>query len=158
MLLHVGKTHTATVHVIEKVVSIPALTSLLIISNIASAQSGSAGGPSTFRLIGTIKSEALSGAVFNDAAGQQSFYRLNERLPDGSQVVKIYENSILLKGTDGVQYELFILHELKTAVPAPPTPDISRPSPGTIMPERDAGQRPARVQRRGGHGSQTEEE
>jgi hypothetical protein len=163
MLLHISKTHTATVHAVEKAVSLPALITLLVfsslvISHTASAQSGSASGASTYRLIGTIQSEALSGAVVNDAAGQQSFYRLNETLPDGSQVVKILENSIQLRGADGVRYELFILHELKTAVPASPAPAISQPSPAAIMPDKAAGQRPSRVHRRPRHGSQTEEE
>jgi len=70
---------------------------------------------STFSLIGTIQGEHVSGAVLQDNTGEQTFYQLFEKLPDGSQVVKVRPDSILLKGSDGINYEMFIVHGTKPA-------------------------------------------
>lgn len=67
-------------------------------------------GSSAFRLIGTMEGKHLSGAVLQDTSGQQSFYQLYEKLPDGSEVVKVNTDSILLKRSDGAAYELYIGH------------------------------------------------
>jgi hypothetical protein len=73
--------------------------------------------PSVFRLIGTVEGKAFAGAVLDDATGAQSFYRINDKLPDGSQVVKVQSDSISLKRDDGTAYELYITHDTKTVVP-----------------------------------------
>jgi hypothetical protein len=79
---------------------------------------GPAAAPSGLRLVGTVKSKAFSGAVLVDAAGMQSFYRLNDRLPDESQIVKVLNDSILLKRADNMYYELFITGDTNTAIQA----------------------------------------
>jgi hypothetical protein len=79
---------------------------------------GPAVASSDLRLVGTVQSNTFSGAVLSDASGTQLFYRLHERLPDESQIVKVQSDSILLKRTDGMLYELFVTQETKAAVPA----------------------------------------
>ncbi len=52
-------------------------------------------------LIGTIEGEHFSGAVLDSPANPQAFYRLNEKLPDGSRIVKVKRDSVSLKRADG---------------------------------------------------------
>lgn len=68
----------------------------------------------SFRLIGTIKSRNFGGAVFQDTNGKQSFFQLYEKLPDGSQIVKVRDDSISLKGDDGTIYDMYISRVTKT--------------------------------------------
>ncbi len=63
-----------------------------------------------YSLIGTIQSQDFSGAVIRSGSSDQT-YRLGEKLPDGSQIIKVQSDSILLKDADGMTYEMFILHE-----------------------------------------------
>lgn len=72
-------------------------------------------GTASVRLIGTIEGKNFYGAVFQDAAGKQLFYQLNETLPDGSKIIKVREDSISLKGPDGVVYDMYIAHDTKSA-------------------------------------------
>jgi len=72
----------------------------------------------------------LSGAVLQDAAGVQAFYRLREQLPDGSQIVKIRSDSILLKQTDGTLHEVFITQDNKKALQAPASGRLHSAEPG----------------------------
>ena len=46
--------------------------------------SGPAAESSSYKLIGTVEGEQFSGAVLEDSTGQ-AFYRINQKLPDGSQ-------------------------------------------------------------------------
>jgi len=110
---------------------VPALSFLVITSLLAgsvSAQSGPNAAPenasSAYRLIGTVEGGSFAGAVLDDTAGKQSFYRLRELLPDGSRVVKVRSDSILLKQADGTLYELFITRNTKTAVQANPPASV----------------------------------
>lgn len=150
---------------------VPALSILVITSLLAgsvSAQSGPNAPPgstsSTYRLIGTIEGGSFTGAVLDDTAGKQSFYRLQELMPDGSRVVKVRSDSILLKQADGTLYELFITRDTKTAVQANPLasarPAVSfKPAPtdpyapGAIR-NIEAEQPNANVRRRGRVGRQ----
>jgi len=84
---------------------------------LANAQSAA---NSTFRLIGTIESKLLSGAILQDTTGEQSLYQLYDKLPDGSQVVKVQSDSILLRGSDGTTYEIYITRETKSVATAQP--------------------------------------
>jgi hypothetical protein len=72
---------------------------------------GQTNAQSGYNLIGTIRSGDFSGAVINIAKGEQSFFRLFEKLPDGSQIVQVRNDSISIKGTDGILYDMFISHE-----------------------------------------------
>ena len=93
--------------------------------------------PAGFNLIGTIVSEAFTGAVIKDGTGMQSFFRLHEALPDGSKIVSVKADSISLKGADGSLYDMFISHE-KTAASAAP-PQAIPESPVNITPPQPPG-------------------
>lgn len=84
------------------------LLALLFISNVETQAAGSQG----YRLIGTIQSPAFIGAVIIDPKGEQSFFRIRDKLPDGSEIVEVRSDSILLKGADGSRYEMFIAHDM----------------------------------------------
>ena len=75
---------------------------------------------STLSLIGTIEGTLVSGAVLQDTAGEQAFYRLYDKLPDGSQVVKVLSDGILLKGADGTAYEMSITRQKKSIAATQP--------------------------------------
>lgn len=77
---------------------------------------------SGYSLIGTIQSQDFSGAVINVAKGEQSFYRLGDKLPDGSQIVKVRTDTILLKAADGSTYEMYVLHETRVTAALPYSP------------------------------------
>ena len=117
----------------------------LVFSGRSSAQPASADTAASFRLIGTMEGPELSGAVLEDAAGVQSFYRLHEPLPDGSQCIKIRSDSILLKRADGTAYELFIAHNSNTAIPALSSSVVSpmkrdgSPAPIQVLPQPGVG-------------------
>ena len=85
-------------------------------------------GPQVTRLIGTIQSKNFIGAVFSDSKGEQSFYRVFDTLPDGSKIVAVRSDSISLKGTDGVSYDMYIAHDMTTSpianTAAPVRPDV----------------------------------
>ena len=91
-----------------------------------SAAPAAAFSSSELKLVGTIRSSSFSGAVFSDSTGTQSFFRLNDKLPDGSRLVQISSKSIQLKNADGSQYELFISQDLKTAGQTAPPSDEHR--------------------------------
>src|SRR5271169_2622355 len=80
-----------------------------------------------YNLIGTIRSGFFSGAVINIAKGEQSFFRLFEKLPDGSQIVQVRDDSISIKGTDGTLYDMFISHEKTLGSEASPLSNNSSP-------------------------------
>lgn len=101
--------------------------------------------PSTYRLIGTVESGAFAGAVLDDAAaGAQAFYRLRETLPDGSRIVKVQSDSISVKRSDGMVYELYIIHDMKAAAPSARPPAAT----GSAAPRVTDNQRTADVQTR----------
>jgi len=76
--------------------------------------------PSGYSLNGTIQSSDLTGAVITVAKGEQSFFRKFEKLPDGSQIVAVRPDSIVLKHPDGTTYEMYVLHETKTVASVQP--------------------------------------
>jgi hypothetical protein len=103
--------------------------------------------PSGLRLVGTVEGAPFSGAVLDDGTGTQTFYGLHDALPDGSRIIKVHGDSILLKQPDGTVYELFIAQNIRTAVPLP-----DRSSAGPIVqdnPAEKAGNGQERATRRG---------
>lgn len=94
------------------------------------------GNDSSYRLIGTIKSRGFTGAVLDNGTGGQVFYRLREQLPDGSRIVKVENNTILLKRSDGSLHELFTVRITSRSSPgrgssaarslAPKKPPVAR--------------------------------
>ena len=67
---------------------------------------------SVFKLIGTIEGEAFSGAVLEDATGQ-AFYRMYQKLPDGSQIVKVGRDRVTIKKAEGGTSELQVVDDTK---------------------------------------------
>lgn len=114
-------------------------------------------GPQAARLIGTIQSGDFTGAVFSDPKGEQTFYRVSDTLPDGSKIVAVRSDSILLRGADGLSYDMYIAHDMtaspavntvvpvRTEAPVQPAASSAVQSSGTDRPQ--AQERP-----RGRHG------
>jgi hypothetical protein len=105
--------------------------------------------------VGTVESKDFTGAVIITPDGMQSFYRLRETLPDGAELVKVYSDSILLKGSDGSRYEMFITAagKLQTAA-APGASAITQPQEQSLV---DTNQQ-ERSSRRRSHRSSSREE
>jgi general secretion pathway protein C len=74
--------------------------------------SGPAVESSSFKLIGTIEGEQFSGAVLEDSTGQ-TFYRINQKLPDGSAIVKVMRDMVAIRRSDGVTVNLQIVDDTK---------------------------------------------
>jgi hypothetical protein len=91
---------------------------------------------SAYRLIGTVVAGGFTGAVLDDAKGEQTFYRLNEILPDASKIIKVRSDGIQLKRSDGTVQEIFISHETKTAMQQT-APRMTSPPPPNITPSGD---------------------
>jgi general secretion pathway protein C len=66
-----------------------------------------------FTLIGTIEGEYFSGAVLADATNLQAFYRLDQKLPDGSRIVKVTRDRVTLKRPDGATVDIEIVDDTK---------------------------------------------
>jgi hypothetical protein len=124
-------------------------TLALFIPGMVNAQTA---GPQAARLIGTIQSDDFTGAVFSDSKGEQTFYRVFDTLPDGSQIVAVRSGSILLKKADGMSYDMYIAHDVTTSpvtnTAAPVRPDVPAESisPGALqntdaVPPRPKGRR-----------------
>jgi hypothetical protein len=108
----------------------------------------------TFRLIGMIRSKNFTGVVVSDSKGEQSFYRVTDKMPDGSQIVELRHNSISLRRTDGSLYDMYIANDTKTVASVasanrdlPPDPY----GPGAIR-NIDAERQNAQTRPRGRHG------
>lgn len=74
--------------------------------------SGPAAESSNFRLIGTVEGQNFSGAVLEDATGQ-AFYRSLQKLPDGSQIVKVMRDRVTLQRPDGSMTDLILVDDNK---------------------------------------------
>ncbi len=85
--------------------------------------------PSGLRLIGTVMAGGFTGAVLGDAKGEQTFYRLHESLPDGSQIVKVQRDHILVRQSDDAVYEIYISHDTNAAVKQTGPPVVAAPQP-----------------------------
>jgi len=66
----------------------------------------------SYKLIGTVEGTMFSGAVLADSAGQ-TFYRINQKLPDGSSVVKVMRDKITLRRSDGSTVDIEIVDDTK---------------------------------------------
>jgi general secretion pathway protein C len=78
---------------------------------------GPSGGPAaaesvSYKLIGTIEGQQFAGAVLEDSTGQ-SFYRINQKLPDGSTIVKVLRDKVSIRRSDGVTVGLEVVDETK---------------------------------------------
>lgn len=77
-------------------------------------ESGNAEPPPTtapsvvYKLRGTLQSGPVAGAVLDDGTGAQTFYRVNEQLPDNARIVKVGRDRISLRTADGSMLTLMI--------------------------------------------------
>lgn len=128
---------------IEKTSVTPLLLAFLLFSALFLVSTADAQPPaqgldsSSYRLIGTIMADGFVGAVLVDAKGEQTFYRLRDQLPDGSLLVKVKSDSILVQRSDNTQYEIFISHDTKTAVPQAVPPSGTGQVTPEAAPERE---------------------
>ncbi len=65
-----------------------------------------------YRLIGTIEGDTFAGAVLEDTTGQ-AFYRIHQKLSDGSQIVKVMRDRVTMRRADGSTAELQIVDDMK---------------------------------------------
>jgi len=94
-----------------------------------------ASNPSSYSLVGTIQSKTFIGAVINDAKGEQSFFRIYEKLPDGTQIVEVRSDSISVKEEAGTRYDIYINHNMKTAGAASQSAHKASYAPATSTPD-----------------------
>jgi general secretion pathway protein C len=74
---------------------------------------------SSYRLIGTIEGESFAGAVLEDSTGQ-AFYRMHQKLPDGSMITKVMHDKVSLRTSDGRTLVIQVVDDTKiVAVPKP---------------------------------------
>jgi hypothetical protein len=124
---------------------------------------GQAIGPQASRLIGTIQSNNFIGAVFSDSKGEQTFYRVFDTLPDGSRIVAVRSDSISLKGTDGMSYDMYIAHDMtkspvaNTGAPIQPVVPAEPFAAGALQ-NRSTEQPDAQARPRGRHGRMQSDE
>lgn len=72
-----------------------------------------------YRLIGTVEGDAFSGAVLEDDSGQ-AFYRIHQKLEDGSRIIKVRSNRVTLRRADGSSAELEIVDDTEIVnIPKP---------------------------------------
>jgi general secretion pathway protein C len=65
-----------------------------------------------YKLIGTIEGESFSGAVLEDASGQ-AFYGIKQKLPDGSQIIKVMRDKVTLQRSDRSKIDIQITDDDK---------------------------------------------
>jgi len=109
---------------------------------------------SPYRLIGTLESGGFSGAVLDDGTGVQTFYRIEQRLPDESRIIKVLRDRVLLRRPDGTVSELVTADDRKDAAPsvapgagssAAPAADAAAPNIGQPAPPKPHRRRSART-------------
>ncbi len=83
--------------------------------------SGPAAESVSYRLIGTVEGEQFAGAVLEDSTGQ-AFYRINQKLPDGSAIVKVKRAKVSIRRPDGVIVNLDVVDETKIVTVQKPGP------------------------------------
>ncbi len=66
----------------------------------------------SYKLIGTVEGEQFAGAVLEDSTGQ-AFYRMNQKLPDGSAIVQVMRDKVLIKRADGSTVPVEIVDDTK---------------------------------------------
>ncbi len=103
---------------------------------------GTAAESTAFRLIGTVEGETFSGAVLEDPQGVQTFYRLDQKLPDGFQLVKIQRDRITLKKPTGGTMELQVIDDARivsvSKASAPAAGGVRKVSEGRFMVDQKA--------------------
>jgi general secretion pathway protein C len=97
--------------------------------------SGPAAETIAYKLIGTIEGEQFAGAVLEDSTGQ-AFYRIDQKLPDGSAIVKVMRDKVSIRRSDGVTVSLEVVDETKIVSiqkPGAAGPGVRKLSDGRFM-------------------------
>jgi general secretion pathway protein C len=98
--------------------------------------SGPAVESSNYKLIGTVEGGSFSGAVLEDSTGQV-FYRTHQKLPDGSQIIKVKREKVTLQRSDGSTFDILLADEdkiINMQTPGGNTgPGVKRLSDGKYM-------------------------
>jgi general secretion pathway protein C len=89
---------------------------------------GPSGGPAAestnYKLIGTIEGESFSGAVLEDSSGQV-FYGIHQKLPDGSQIIKVVRDKVTLQRADGSKIDIQLAEDDKIVTMQAPAGNAS---------------------------------
>jgi general secretion pathway protein C len=86
----------------------------------------------SYKLIGTMEGEQFSGAVLEDSTGQ-AFYRIHQKLPDGSAIVKVLRDKVSIRRSDGVIVDVEVVDDTKIIMQKPGSgggPGVKRLSDG----------------------------
>ena len=98
--------------------------------------SGPVAESSNYKLIGTMEGEVFSGAVLEDSTGQ-AFYRLHQKLPDGSQIIKVRRERVTLRRPEGLTIDILVADDDKIVNIQPPVGNagvgVKRLSDGKYM-------------------------
>jgi general secretion pathway protein C len=97
--------------------------------------SGPAASSSVYKLIGTIEGDSFAGAVLEDSTGQ-TFFRIHQKLPDGSAIIKVQKTKITLRKPDGPTFDLEVADDTKIVTmpkAGPNGPGVKRVSDGKWM-------------------------
>lgn len=73
---------------------------------------GPAAASSNYKLIGTMEAGSVSGAVLEDSTGQ-AFYRIHEKLPDGSQIIRVKRDKVTLRRPEGSTIDILVTDDDK---------------------------------------------
>jgi len=99
----------------------------------APANGPAAQATTSYKLIGTIEGASFAGAVLEDSTGQV-FYRMHQKLPDGSMIVKVLRDKITLKTAEGATLELQVVDDTKiVSVARPGSEGVKKLSDGKWM-------------------------
>jgi len=88
---------------------------------------------SMYTLIGTIEGDVFAGAVLQDSTNIQTFYRIHQKLPDGSEIVKVLRDRITFRRSDGTLSELQVVDDTKIVSLQKNTSGIKKMSEGKFM-------------------------
>jgi general secretion pathway protein C len=97
--------------------------------------SGPATGSSVYKLIGTMEGETFAGAVLEDGSGQ-TFFRIHEKLPDGSAIIKVQHTKVTIRRPEGGTFDLEVVDETKIVTmpnSGPSGPGVRKVSDGRWM-------------------------
>ncbi len=86
---------------------------------------------SAYTLIGTVEGEMFAGAVLDDGTGQV-FYRIHQRMPDGSSIIKVMREKVMLRKSDGTTVTIQVVDDTKI-VPLKNGSDVKRLSDGKYV-------------------------
>ena len=115
---------------------------------------------STSRVVGAMKVGASSVVVFENAKGEQTTYRTGETFSDGSKIVAVTDNSIIVRQSDVSKVEYFVTPNGAgkagtpstgrpvTANPATAPPPAYIPPPSSVSSEPASGRVPRRTRHR----------